>query len=77
MKQQDKQYYIVNERLEYFTRNDFNGKAFFLPAKEDGTAPVIAYVRGEWEAHNKMRYLEVYGSGFKALELKPVEDEIA
>lgn len=67
---------MLNEKGEYFTRHDFNGKAFFLPAKEDGTPPVTAFCRGEWEITNKKKYLERYGSGFVTLELKEHEEPI-
>lgn len=72
----EKQYCMINEKGEYFTRNDFNGKAFFLPAKKEGNIPVITYIRGEFEITRKKKYLENHGSGFKTLELKEYEKPI-
>lgn len=66
----EKQYYLINEKGEYFIKNDFHAKAYFLPAKEDGKPPVTAYCRGEYEIGRKKKYLEDWGSGFKTLELK-------
>lgn len=74
--EKEKQYYMINEKGEYYVGHDFNGKASFLPAKQDGNIPVTTYIRGEWEITNKKKYLEKWGSGFKTLELKEYEEPI-
>lgn len=72
----EKQYYLINEKGEYFIRNEFNAKAYFLSAKQNDTPPVTAFCRGEWEINKKKKYLEERGSGFTTLELKEYEKPI-
>jgi len=74
--EESNQYYILNEKGEYFVRNDFNGKAYFLAPYVDGSIPITCFLNGLWHAEKKIFYLKNYGSGFKTLELKEYEKPI-
>lgn len=50
-------YNIVDEKGRFFCSNDFNGKASFLDADENGNPPCTAYSKYKDEAERKIDYL--------------------